>query len=436
MNKFSQVIGYEEIKNELLRIADTLQDRERYEALGAHPPQGVLLHGEPGVGKTLMANCLIESSGLTAFTCRKTESGEVFLKSIRDTFDKALEHSPAIVFLDDLDKFANDDERHRNSEEYVTVQSCIDEVRGKGVFVLATANDLDNLPDSLLRAGRFDRTYEVAVPDGEDAVRIVRHYLQGKKLDDDMDYQVIADLLDGNSCAVLETVMNEAGLRAGYDRRASISMTDIVEACLQTVLELGPRNETMTTSVNLRSDDASARVVWHEAGHAVVAELLAPGDVVLVCSRKSDSRDGMVKTRRAKLENAKYELCEHQILIALAGRAANEIIYGDVDAGAESDLIKASRMMRTMMSDLCDCGLRQPDWHPSEIGQFLNEQVMTARLEIYYRQARRMLIEHRDFLNRVATALAEKGYLLANDMKQLVHHDASLSYQENDAADL
>ena len=175
MNAFRKVIGYEQVKQELMQIADTLKNHEVYEALGVSSPRGLLLHGVPGVGKSLMAQCLIEESGREAFACRKTEPNGKFVGTIKEVFEKAAESAPSIVYLDDMDKFANDDERHRNSEEFVTVQSCIDELRGKEVFVLATANETRCLPDSLTRAGRFDRVIEVEAPEGKDAERIIGH---------------------------------------------------------------------------------------------------------------------------------------------------------------------------------------------------------------------------------------------------------------------
>ena len=165
MNAFDKVIGYETIKNELLQICDMIHNREIYEELGAKLPQGILLYGEPGLGKTLMAKCFIEESGLTAYTVRRNKGNDDFIGDITDIFQQAKENAPCIIFLDDMDKFANGDARHPDTEEYVTVQSCIDEVKSKNVFVLATANNIRCLPHSLLRAGRFDRKIAVGAPD-------------------------------------------------------------------------------------------------------------------------------------------------------------------------------------------------------------------------------------------------------------------------------
>ena len=142
MSKFDMIIGYNAVKKELKQIADTLKNREYYEKLGVSAPRGLLLHGEPGVGKSLMAAAIIEASGRKAFICRKDQPNGDFVKHIKETFDKAMAEAPSIVLLDDMDKFANGDEDHPDAEEYVTVQSCIDEAKHKEVFVLATVNNM------------------------------------------------------------------------------------------------------------------------------------------------------------------------------------------------------------------------------------------------------------------------------------------------------
>ena len=147
MSAFDKVIGYKTIKNELLQICDMIRNKGVYEALGAKLPQGILLYGNPGLGKTLMAKCFVKESGLPAFTVRRNKGNDDFIGSITETFQKAKENAPSIVFLDDLDKFANEDDEHRDAGEYVAVQAGIDEVKHCDVFVLATANNIWKLPD-------------------------------------------------------------------------------------------------------------------------------------------------------------------------------------------------------------------------------------------------------------------------------------------------
>lgn len=227
MNTFDKVIGYESIKNELLQICDMIHHPEFYTALGAKLPQGVMLYGAPGLGKTLLAKCFIEESGLRTFTVRRNKSANDFVEEIIQTFRQASANAPAIVFLDDMDKFANEDDSRRDAEEYVAVQSGIDEVKDAGVFVLATVNEIHKLPPSLKRSGRFDRKIEVLPPTSADAETIIRHYLRNKKLSDSIRVQDVAMMITYSSCAELETILNESAIRAAYRRSACIEMEDI-----------------------------------------------------------------------------------------------------------------------------------------------------------------------------------------------------------------
>ena len=236
MSEFDKIIGYSAVKRELKQIADTLKNREVYAKLGVSSPRGLLLYGEPGVGKSLMASAVIEESGRKAFVCRKDQPNGDFVKVIKATFEKAVENAPSIVLLDDMDKFANGDEHHPDAEEYVTVQSCIDEAKDKEVFVLATVNNMRCLPRSLHRAGRFDRVIEIDTPRGQDALAIISHYLKSKKVINSVDAKTIARIMDGRSCAELETVINEAGLYAGYERAEFITMDHFMEALMRTVV--------------------------------------------------------------------------------------------------------------------------------------------------------------------------------------------------------
>jgi cell division protease FtsH len=158
MRELDRVIGYEGIKQELYRIIDIIRDPAKYKSLGVSAPKGILLSGEPGIGKTLMAKSFIKEAGLKTFTIRKDRPDGAFVDLIRETFKEAEKAAPSIVLLDDLDKFANEDDYHRDAEEYVTVQACIDDVKESDVFVLGTCNNSRKLPDSLVRSGRFDKT--------------------------------------------------------------------------------------------------------------------------------------------------------------------------------------------------------------------------------------------------------------------------------------
>ena len=310
-----------------------------------------------------------------------------------------------------MDKFANDDKFHCNSEEYVTVQSCIDELSGKEVFVLATANEMRCLPDSLTRAGRFDRVIKVDVPEGDDAVEIIGHYLKGKRIVSNLDTKVIADILEGRSCATLETVINEAGLIAGYKRKECVTMEEVVKACLDVEFRAdGAAADAGTIDVTRPGNDS--RVAWHEAGHVVVNEVVRPGSVALASARWRSSRcGGFVHTTRSEDIDPVVSMQE-RLAGALGGRAAVDLEFGIVDAGAQNDLRQAFSLAQHLY---CDGGFSMYEDESDEQKRCV-EVATTALVENFYRKAKEALCKNREFLEKIVVALAERDVLLASDI--------------------
>ena len=423
MKEFDKIIGYEAIKKELLQISDVLANNGAYQRLGVSAPRGLLLHGTPGVGKTLMASAVIRASGRRAFTCRKDAPNGDFVKAIKKAFTDAAAAAPSIVFLDDMDKFANGDEDHRDAEEYVTVQACIDAARGKEVFVLATANSLRALPDSLLRAGRFDRVIQVENPRGEDAVKIIEHYIKQKKFVGDMDAVTIARIMDGRSCAELETTINEAGLCAGFARASEITMEHFLRACLHTLHDVP--NEVLNTDcfdTDLTDPrDQRTRIIYHEAGHATVAEVLSPGNVTLVSAYSRDGESGGFTSYYRQGEPVSVENEQKHILRALGGLAALEQRFGIMELGASRDLDQAFNSAWDLVTAHCVCGqfLHGKPYGDSETLLAKQEQATAAEVERLYKKAKEILSCNRELFEAIARALSEKGVLTAADIQQI-----------------
>ena len=425
MKAFDKIIGYSVVKKELEQISDTLRNSEAYEKLGVSAPQGLLLYGDPGVGKSLMAGAVIEESGRRAYVCRKDKPNGAFVKEIKAVFDTAAQNAPSIVYLDDMDKFANGDERHRDAEEYVTVQSCIDSVKGKDVFVLATVNNMSCLPRSLYRAGRFDRVIRINAPKGEDAQKIITHYLNGKKLVKGVDPVVVAKILDGSSCAELETVINQAGLYAGYNRSDHIGMDDIIEACMRI------RHNTALNDIEDDEDDFNdllsnpnsdhTQIIYHEAGHAVVSEILCPESVTLVSVRPDIN--GEVSGFTAYYNDNSHQSVywkKSRIISGLAGRAAVDQKFGVYDSGSSSDIEKAYEIIDKLVTENCINGLNMySEWSRSDGQRVLQEHAIKHEMNKYYMKAREILIKNMDFLEKTAAALAEKKLLSALDLKRI-----------------
>lgn len=415
MSAFDRIIGYQTIKEELLQICDMIHNREIYENLGAKLPQGILLYGDPGLGKSLMAKSFITESGLPAYIVRRDKGSDDFIGKITDTFEKAKKNAPAIVLLDDMDKFANEDDRHIDAEEYVAVQAGIDEVKGCNVFVFATVNEIRKLPRSLIRSGRFDRKIEVNSPTDRDAEEIIKYYLAEKKVSDNVNMDDLVKMVSYGSCAELETILNEAAIGAAYARKEKIEMDDLVKSVLRMQYD-APDNFTK------KSSDALKEIALHEAGHLVVSEILTPGSVGLASLRTAgrDSTGGFIHrcmpvTRRA-----------HHILISLAGKAAVELYYSGVCAsGCQSDIRKAASNIRDAISESGTGGFGMIDVanhrfpESSESFNSRNESVVHAELERYMFKAREILIKNRDFLEKAAQMLSEKETLLYSDIRKL-----------------
>lgn len=419
MNEFDKIIGYETIKQELMQISDVLKNNEAYAKLGVKPPCGLLLYGEPGVGKSLMASALIKASGRKAFTCRKDKPDGEFINQITATFEAAKAEAPSIVFLDDMDKFANGDEDHPDAEEYVTVQSCIDDCKGTDIFVLATVNNMRSLPRSLRRVGRFDRTIEVENPSGKDAEKIIAHYISGKKFVGNIDARTIARLMNGRSCAELETVINEAGVYAGYERSSEITMGHFMKAILHTVFDV-PNGQISTFSSEKNNNSEFEHIAYHEAGHAVIGEVIDPGSITLVSAyAREGERGGFTHCWEAE-DTPALKSAERHIIQALGGAAATEQRFGSFDAGCARDLDQAFDAVWDLVTNNCTCGFHlHCNGRDSEELRAKQEQAVAAEVERYYRKAKDILAQNKDLLEGIAQGLLQKGVLTDADIAEI-----------------
>lgn len=410
MSKFDCVIGYQAIKRELLEICDMIKNPDIYKKLGATMPRGVLLHGEPGVGKSMMANAFLDECGLTSYILRRTKSDGDFINEIKQIFNDAAENEPSVILLDDMDKFVSEEGR---KEEFSVVQACIDEVNDKQVFVIATANSTRDMPSSLTRAGRFDRKIEVKIPSGQDAVDIVHYYLKSKTLGEDVDFIDVAKMMSRKSCAELESVINEAAIYAGFERSKQVCMRHLVRAFLRTYFrsnEAAPWEQL--------DEKKRKKLAYHEAGHAAVAELLKPNSVGIISihSGIEFATKGFVGMCE------RIEKDEDQIALSLAGKIASEMMLGEIDDGAFRDMERAIFVIR---EELCDKGFYGMDLvthfkeDMSETKHVLQENCIRSELERQRYRVMKLLTEHRAFFDLIAKELMQKETLLYSDMQRI-----------------
>ena len=406
MSAFDKVIGYENEKEELFQLCDMAKNPGKYAALGVKLPRGILLHGVPGVGKTLMATALLDEmdGGRKRYIIRKDKANDKFVESISETFREAKENAPSVILLDDLDKFASDS-KSINPEEFIAVQSGIDEVKGADVFVVATANDVDELPYSLQRPGRFDRILEICPPNRKEAVEIVRHYLKDKK--------VAADV----TAESLESVLNEAGIYAGFENKSEIGREHIVRAVLRDIFEADE-------SVNEISAAAKEEVAFHEAGHAVAALAFDPEGVGLISVRpsRSDAR-GVVQFFKSENYFGSYDKMHERVISLLAGRAAVELKFGRTDVGASSDMERAAAITERFVTnygmsgfELLRPGLRTLTAEGHDERVIVGRNAMLARC---YEEAKDILRKNWAFVEKLVSALVERNTLIFEEIVEL-----------------
>lgn len=415
MRELDRVIGYENIKAELYRFIDIIKNPEKYKKLGAKMPKGIMLDGEPGIGKTLMAKSFIAETGLKSFVIRKDMPDGEFIDYISEVFDKAAEAAPSVVLLDDLDKFANEDVYHRDAEEYVTVQACIDGVKDLDVLVVATCNNTQKLPGSLLRSGRFDRQFYMRFPGIEDAKKIIEFYLKDKKISGNIDAEEIARFCEGHSCADLETVINEAGIFAGYANEDCISQENIKKACIIKMFG-GSDSESSDPSLD-------RKLAVHEVGHAVMSEVFFPGRVAFV-SIETNYRGvrGMVKRNKDAAGMEYFENAEKEIMICLAGKAATELLLNDIDLGVSVDLHAVDGHLQNLIDANAaytfksDFNVRQA---PSDRMLEYFETAKEIEIARYYVKTKQFLSQNRKFLEACVEKLIEKRTLSYKDIATL-----------------
>ena len=417
MEYFKNIIGYEHIKKELNRIIDCINNKEKYEKLGVKIPKNLLIYGNPGVGKTTFSKAFLEALNRNKYIIRKDKPDGEFVNHINKTINEAINHQPAVILLDDIDKFSNNDDDHKNSDEFVVVQSFIDDCKDKDIYFIATANSLRAMPRSLLREGRFDTKIEIENPTEQDSALIIEYYLRNKRVSNDINYLEIARILSCRTCATLETIINEAGLYAGFNNKDIIEKEDILEGCLR-VLYDSPKNDSQRSKLQL--EIAS----YHEAGHALVSEILEPNSVNLVTVENYFGNTGGI-TSSTKNEDYWYDIrfMENRIMVLLAGKAAIEVAFNKVDVGVSSDVDRACEVLLRMHEDYYVENFNHVVINRTYAA---NEETsgsgkwMILRLQDYYKKSKEIVFDNKDKLEIIAKELIEKHILLQSDMERII----------------
>jgi cell division protease FtsH len=419
---FCNIIGYDNTKITLKRILDVINNQEKYKELGSTIPHGLFLYGPPGIGKTSISKEFIKYANRKAYIIRKTKSDGNFINYLNNIFKKAIDNQPSLILLDDLDKFSENDNK-LNNEEFVTVQSLIDEIKEQNVFVIATANNIKVLPVSLLRSGRFDIQIRLDNPEGKDSYEIINYYLKNKKIGKDVDINNISYILKGSSCADLEKVCNQAGIYAGFKNKRVIEMEDLLRASLEWAYDTNLENI-------YKENKYSLNVSYHEAGHALISEILEPDSIsfITTMATNSDSKGMTIyKNNDNYFDDIKF--MENRIKILLAGKAATEIVYHKCDVGSNSDLHRAINIARRFFDDYCIDGFDSWFYNEAETSEKVKQSKDDKTIKLltdYYNETKELLIKNRPTLDLLAKQLKNKKILFQSEIEEIYNNSKKM----------
>ncbi len=426
---WNDVAGVEEVRGELMEVVDFLRYPKRFERLGARVPKGILLYGPPGTGKTLLAKAVAHESGAAFFSQSASAFVEMFAglgaARIRKLFDEARKHAPAIVFIDELDAVGAQRSGHGfNREQDQTLNQLLVELdgfrSGDQIVVMGASNRLQDLDPALLRPGRFDRQMLVPPPDLAGREAILRVHTRGKPLAADVDLGKVARQTAGLTGADLANIVNEAAIFAGRKELQYIRHVDF-EAAMERVIS-GLQQKRVVTEKEKRI------LAYHEGGHALMAHLMGdalPVQKVTIVARGDALGYAFYLPDEERFLLTKEELID-RMTVALAGRAAEQIVFGRVTNGAASDLEKATEIARSMvfewgMSDVVTSRtMRADNYALSEETKKLRDQEQARLTDGAYSDAVRLLERHRPALDRVAQALLEKETLVREEILSLL----------------
>ena len=441
---FAQVAGLKEEKEELEEIVDFLKEPGKYTGVGARIPKGVLLEGPPGTGKTLLAKAVAGEAGVPFFSISGSDFVEMFVgvgaSRVRDLFEEAKHNAPCIVFIDEIDAVA----RRRGTgmggghdEREQTLNQLLVEMDGfgvnEGIIVMAATNRVDILDPAILRPGRFDRKVAVGTPDVGGREEILKVHAKNKPLGDDVNLQQLAQTTAGFTGADLENLLNEAAIIAAKENRSFIANKDVKRAFIK--VGIGAEKKS-----RIISDKEKKITAYHEAGHAILFHVLPDvGPVYSVSiiptgvgaagyTMPLPEKDEMFATKSRMLQD---------IMVSLGGRIAEEIIFGDITTGASSDIKKATKTARRMvtrygMSDnigvICydedddevfiGKDLAHAKAHSEEISGEIDKEVKRI-IDDCYTKAKDIIMQHEKVLHSCATLLLEKEKINREEFEAL-----------------
>lgn len=440
--KFSDVAGEDEAKENLTEIVDYLHDPSKYKDIGASMPKGILLVGPPGTGKTMLAKAVAGEANVPFFSMSGSEFVEMFVgmgaSKVRDLFKQAKEKAPCIVFIDEIDAIGKkrDGQIGGNDEREQTLNQLLTEMDGfegnSGVMILAATNRPDALDPALTRPGRFDRRVPVELPDLKGREEILKVHAKKIKIADDVDFKIIARTASGASGAELANIINEAALRAVRDGRKFVSQSDLEESIEVVIAGYQKKNSILT-------DAEKWRVSYHEVGHALVAAKQtnsAPVTKITIIPRTSGALGYTMQVDEGNHYLMTKSELENKIATLTGGRAAEEVVFGDVSTGASNDIEQATKLARAMITrygmskDFDMVALEtvtnkylggDTSLAASETTAAVIDTQVVALVKSQHEKAAQILLENREKLEEIAHFLYEKESITGDEFMEILN---------------
>src|SRR4051794_23398177 len=425
--KWSDVAGVDEAREELEEIVEFLSDPKRFHKLGARVPKGVLLYGPPGTGKTLLAKAVAHESGANFYFQSASAFVEMYVglgaSRIRKLFETARRNQPAIVFIDELDAVGTSRSGNsQNREHDQTLNQLLVELDGfdesQQLIVMAASNRLEALDWALLRPGRFDRQIHVAPPDLTGREEILAVHTRGKPLSEDVRLHDLARQTSGLTGADLANICNEAAISAGRRDADTIDHADFVFALERVVAGLQQRK--------LITDKEKRVIAYHEAGHALVARLMSEDIHKVTIVPRGRALGFMMSLPEEDRYVLSKEELEDWLKVTLAGRAAEQIVFGRITNGAANDLDRATAIARSMVFDwgmgrtTTSQQVRADNYSLSEETKRMRDGEQREITDTAYHESLRLIEQHRDYLDILAGALLEKETIDRDELHELL----------------
>ena len=441
---FSYVAGLQEEKEDLEEVVDFLKNPKKFTKVGARIPKGVLLVGPPGTGKTLLGKAVAGEAGVPFFSISGSDFVEMFVgvgaSRVRDLFEEGKKNAPCIIFIDEIDAVA----RQRGTgmggghdEREQTLNQLLVEMDGfgvnEGIIVMAATNRVDILDPAILRPGRFDRKVAVGRPDVKGREEILKVHAKGKPLGDDVDLKQIAQTTAGFTGADLENLLNEAAIVTARDDRSYVTQQDIRKSFIRVGIGAEKKSKVI-------SDKEKRITAYHEAGHAILFHLLPDVGPVYTVSIIPTGRGAagytMPMPEKDEMFNTRGQMLQ-DIIVMLGGRVAEELIFDDITTGASNDIKQATQTAKAMvtkygMSDKIgviaygDDGdevfigkdLAHARGYSEHVASAIDEEIKSI-IDECHEKARRMILEHKDVLERCAQLLLEKEKINRDEFESL-----------------